>query len=889
MDHAPRSRLRRSRRRGAEEGGLDEGRTGGGMERGGWVPWVAGWVTALAWVGVLLGYGLAASPAFETMPLHFRATENIALLASGRNEPYALPLVVEHRGPGRYRHRIEWDLPRYDGPMGRLGEDRHVPRFDLPEDGLLQVGVYLDRVAGDHAPWLGEEPLGLVSGWLRLPGGRAFRLERPEQARRGHLLRFVAEVPGSDGTEPTDGESPTSVGMIIETRDGGPRYLRGWVRTLSGGSEEAGTPPLGRLVVRLGSMPGQAPGTTNLFYPEGIAATPLEEPVPSRVALLARVSGIGTATVLWIWGVAGAMAGLGMGCLAVLARGNGRWPGRWGLAGVTAGVLGFGLPAVHWVPPLHGADEARHAMSYARAIEDPALLDAVVAMTGKEWVGGLVAQPDAKLTTGSLREADGLYFNRGALEPGRMDAWIQDYRWRSPWVARLWGATAWMTEGRPAAERLLWVRAGQVGMGAVLLGIGAALAARAAPGGGGRLHVGWVLLWMPLAVVLGTVSNYAVLIGVAGLLGGAVTATWWRRDWDPWVAGTLGVALGLAFHTSLNAIPWVAAVALWLGHRPWRQGWQAREGVPRAGWGTRSMWVGWGWVAAGFAVCRGLTTEAFDAELFRRAGWGEGEMGNRPGWREPALLWGLFCGGMALLEAVAGRVGAGWRTEARERWRRAGCVGGWLVLVGGVAVALVSVVRTPPVLPDREGPWRHYPVVPSTGCPVRTVGEIQFPATEVDRGRQVREVLAVWAANLTPMPRDVILVRAFWTGLLMGEVRVAGWVVGMGMSLALAGVVRLGWGVVRGRDGAGGVWLVFAAAAVVVCLALLAAAYWPRNLHARYAMPLGMLTLAGASLGACPILDRLQRHHPAWAVGCLTVLALLVQGAWVAALSGRYF
>lgn len=890
MERAPRSGFRRGRRVGAWDRDPSGKDGGGGPGRGGWVPWVAGLVTALVWVAVLLGYGLVRSPTFETVPLHFRATENIALLASGRNEPYALPFVVEHLGTGRYRHRIDWDLPRYDGPLGPLGPDRHVPRFDLPEHDLLRVGVYLDRVAGDHAPWLGDEPLGLLAGSLRLPGGRAFRLERPVRARRGRLVEFVAEPAPFEGADETDGERGARAGIILETRDGGPRYLRGLVRTLSGGMEEAGAPPLGRLVVRLGALPGQAPGTTNLFHPEGIGAVPLGGVTPSRVALLAQVAGIGTGTVVTLWVAAGVLAGLGLGCLATVGRSEGCRAGWRAFAGMSAAVLGFGLPALHWVPPLHGTDEARHAMSYARAVGDGALMDAIIAMTGMEWVGGLVGKPDAKLTAASLRVADGLHFHRGVLEADRIDAWIQDYRWRSPGVLRWWQMTARLTDGKAAGERLLWVRAGQVGLGALLLGAGAFLAARAAPSGGGRLHLAWVLGWLPLPVVLATVSNYAVLIGLAGLVAGAVTATWWRRDRDPWVAAALGLGLGLAFHTSVNALPWVVAVALWLGHRPWMAMGPATRGAGFGqGFRDRPAWVWWGWLAAGFTVCRLLTTEGYDEQFRARVPWSSGEGNGRAWWWEPALLWGVYCCGMALVEAAAGRSAIGPRSEGRERRRRVGSAGGWMVAMGVGALALVFAIRTPPVLPDREGPWRHYPVVPSTGCPLRTVGEIQFPAPGIELGQQVREVLTVWAANLTPVPRDVMLVRSFWSGLLMGEVRVAQWVVALGMTLALAGVVRLGWGVARSRDGEGGAWLIFATVAVLAGLALLAAGYWPRNLHARYAMPLGMLTLAGASLGAVPALTRLDRRHPGWPVALVTGWTLVVQAAWVAALASRFF
>jgi hypothetical protein len=551
-------------------------------------------------------------------------------------------------------------------------------------------------------------------------------------------------------------------------------------------------------------------------------------------------------------------------------------------------LFGLALPAALLVPPYQGLDEARHPLAYARLVRatGPAL-ERFVALGQAGHVETIRWRPDLRVTAATAAAPEPFFVNRNILLPGSIETFIPDYRARAPLVARLWLLTAPLFEGRSAGATLLGLRWLNVAVAAALAGLGAAVLAGCLPAGGGRWAAAGPLLLFVLPTYLGGLSNYAVLVGAAALVAGCVAAlavrfeTWWPT------AAALGLGLGLAWHGSVNAAVLLVAAGLWLLHRPVVRWTEVRAGrlAPEGG----RVWGWWFALAAGFGVTRIFGTPEFDAELRRLAG--AGSWSAVAAWPGSLLLAG--CLGMAALESLAER-------PARRGGRRpAGAAGSagpaWAGLPAGLlaaAVALTAVVFTfvrPPNLEDREQPWRQYPGLPSSGAPLLTVRELAEPVTSLPRGGQVREVLRVLAANLTPRPADFILVRAFWTGVLNGDVRVPRWVEVAGAGLFLGGLLTGLSAVARGRRPAAAWMLLLGVAAFLAALAFATAMYWPRNLYARYAAPLLLVLFCTAMLGWRGPLDRLAARWPWLAAGLVTGLLLLLHGAWVAAVTARFF
>ncbi len=841
-----------------------------------------GILAALGWFGILWWVTSRPSPDYATAPLCFLTSENVALLASPRNEPMALPLERRAAAEGRYEHRLALRLPGYRGPLGRLGPSQVVRDADLKSGELRSLDLYLEAEAGRDGGWQGEVPLGIVGGQLRLPGGPTLQAVAPDRVRRGRPLEFRPVSGTTNGANAGE--------LVLETRQGRTLYLRGVVRTMGPGSAEAGVAPLGRLVVALGPQPGQPATTTNLFYPDGRCTYPLATlPPPARRTLLARLHQVPDGAVIWRLVAGGLAVGLGFAGLAWACGRTG--PGRALPAGasVAALALGLALPATVLMPPFQGPDEVRHAISYVRLTESRELLDGVLGLIRSSHYDTVKYRPDLKLTAATLEQPDVFAVNLLALDPKLIDQFFQDYNRRSPAVAVWWRFWSRVLPESSVGTLLLRVRTVQVLLGAMLLGLGAFVASSGRfPG----VPV-WLLL-APLLVgtlppVLACISNYSTVVGCAGLLAGVLVRQAWRYETDSWWVGAwLGFALGLALHVSLNGLAFLPGAALWLVHRPWLRWMGAEETEPR----MARVQVGRWWFAAmlGFAVTRVFGTRLFNAELVGQASshLGTGWLGSFVA--EPVSLWTLVCVVLGGLEwAACGGGGDRARRTAGEFIARASWLA-WPALILLVGTALLHLVRPAPHLVDQESPWRHYPGLVSSGCPLWRVAELgEVPPVTPPRGEGVLAVLRVLWANLNPWPADFLLVRSFWAALIGGEVRVPGWMVPLGASVAFLGLVQ--GLVVLGSAGSArrtaqflcGL-IAFLATLVIQCLG-----YWPRNFGGRYATPLFLVGISMVALGWAPLLDTIARRRPLpLALGVLA-LVLLTHGAWAWALGERFF
>jgi hypothetical protein len=303
--------------------------------------------------------------------------------------------------------------------------------------------------------------------------------------------------------------------------------------------------------------------------------------------------------------------------------------------------------------------------------------------------------------------------------------------------------------------------------------------------------------------------------------------------------------------------------------------------------------LGW-WTAfaAGFVAVRGLTTPEFNHELQAHAR-------SLAGIALPPALGSAVapvavavCLGLALIEiSLAG--GTLRRRRGGGGDPRTGAGGAaflpWFMAAALVLTAVVFTFVRPPTLADLEQPWRQYPGLPTSGCPLRTLDEVAVPVDSLPRAEQALEVLRVFWCNQTLVPADFVLVRAFWTGTLNGDVRVPWWVATLGVGLYLGGLVGGLVGVARRGSSATIVSVALGVVAFGGALAVAAALYWPRNLYGRYALPLLVVLFSVACLGWRDRLDALGTRRPWWAATAPLALLLTLHASWVACVVRRFF
>jgi hypothetical protein len=259
------------------------------------------------------------------------------------------------------------------------------------------------------------------------------------------------------------------------------------------------------------------------------------------------------------------------------------------------------------------------------------------------------------------------------------------------------------------------------------------------------------------------------------------------------------------------------------------------------------------------------------------------------GWADPAVFWCWYCGFLGVLEAVAGRRPlAGLGDGMHDALARASVLG-WPLAGVLAASAIWFSVATPAVLPDLDQPWRQFTGIPTTGCALRAVEERGVPVPTISRGEQVREVLKVVGTNLSARPRDFVLMRMFWSGLLGGDARVSGWVAGGSSALVVTGLVVGLVTLARAGSARRTLVLGLGLAALAVGLAALAAAYWPRNVVGRYATPLLLVVVGFGILGWSGPLRRGEEAWPRGIVGVVMAACLFGPLAWLGSLLERFY
>lgn len=863
--------VRRRRRRTSSRAAAPQW-SGPGHQGWKWLGLLAGGLWG-GWLAFLL---LGSASPFVTAPLAFRSTDNIALLAGGRNESHALAFVRAPAPGGGVRHTLRLDLPVFEGDVEVAGENRWIRDPDLRLGELRSLGLYLEREAGSATPWQEDDLLGLVAAHWVAPDGRVWTVPRPEAARRGHLVEFFPAPPGAATSGPTN--RPPGL-LDLTTREGQGLYLRGWVRTVPRENPERVVPPLGRLVVRLPALPAQPQGSTNLFYPEGRCTYPLKGAAPTRAEVMAHIWGFRSGSVVVVIAVGlGVAWGLGLGIFSgALLRGtDGAGLAAFGLVACLAGLV---VPIVLLVPPFHGPDEIRHAISYARLRNDPDLMARMVDLGQALHHESVHYRADEKLGLERLRVPEPYAFDRNTLRNGGDVTAFQDYWTRAPVVAHLWHWVGARVNPASAALTVLWVRLLGAGAAILLAGLGAAVWWAAARHDGERWAALWPLAFFPLTGALGMLSNYAVLTGASLLLGFCIGAVWMRPAASRRVAFALGVALGLAVHTSVNALPLAAAVGMWLAHLAF----EPRRHVL----GTRWAALWWLALGGGFCLTRLLGSREYHEGIVDAAGL-------PAGWglvSEPAFLFTVACAVGACVEWLArgddrqsamGSTPPGEISElGQDTWNpRVRFLAGILM-----AMVLAASLLPKPALEDREAPWRYFPNQPLYGHPLRTVEELDMPVETFERRRHVTETAEVLVRNLNIAPRDYIMVRSLWSGLLVADVRVPGWVAGAGLAVLLGGMCLL-LAVALGGGAHDRMRTVLWFAAVLAGIVFVAAAYWPRNPHGRYLMSLALAGLAVAALGWAAALRPILERRPVSVLAATLVFLTLLQGtvAWCLAL-----
>ncbi len=839
----------------------------------------------MVWFGWLALLLRQPSADFGTNPLNFRSGQSLLLLAAGRNEAHGLALERHGGQGGNCQHTLRLELPRYTGRTGRLGPNAWVRDFELPSAGLRSIGFYFELEAGVEVDWQSDVGLGLVDAWWVHPDGGVFRAASPDQARRGRLVEFFPER--EESSEAREVADLPRGGLRLVTRGFHALFLRGLVRELGGGAGESRTPPLGHLVVRLGSSVDGAAEPALCFYPEGRWTHALGGEPPSRAALLARVWGFSGATELLAWvGAASVLLSLGVGAL-VFAMDSGAWQSVAAGAGMAAAVGGLTVPGALIILPYHGADEVRHAVAYARVQNEPGLIDRLLRFGQELHYETLAYRTDEKLSLATFAEAEPFIIDENSLLARNLDSSFPDFWKRSPVVARLWAALGRVLRGLDGREVVLGVRFFHCAAAALLLGLSTALQTTRARDRGGCLVAWWPLLLFSLPASLCVISNYPLLIAAAGLLAGLLLAMKAPAGTGPALATLLGLTLGFMLHASLNAAPLMVVVGVWLLHRA--LGWGTPAQTPDGAGGTsaRQIVLWWFCLGTGFALTRLLSTPGFNADFGAIFG---APAGSRWWLPDPAVAWAGYCALGAALEV-------GVRHRQSDRGGELGAPAlpgtggrfGRLIVAILVGAFLLQSFMQAPTLTDREVPWRLYANLPSSGSPIRSVAELAAPLEGITRSGQILEVLEVFVRNLSLRPHDQILIRGFWAGLLNGEVRVPGWVVSLGSLVGLGGALLLIAKLLLGGSPCARRMLLLGLGAGLLGLTLLAAGYWPRSLHARYAMPLLTLGFAVACTGWQGFLGRLADPQPVATTLGLATLLLLIQGTWAWALVERFF
>jgi hypothetical protein len=468
------------------------------------------------------------------------------------------PVVIYLAGPSSRVLDRSLSVDRIDAtgaPVGLLFSNgpavsRQVPLWREGALRLSHADVLALRLVTDRtAPVITAATLTL--------GECRFILPASVTARDGGLLELNREAPCPD--------SPADTGTLDVAMTGpGVLKLAGWRVADDGAPDHQGltmTPPESR--------------SAGMLLLRGRVRQTTESPDVSRLAVL-----------MWLWDDATGAVTLSLLTIVALTWGIGVWTmigwtrdaaGRVRRAAVAAGSLALAL-GLMWtlvIPPLQGADDTDHLLSYGEVVGRADLPLALETLATRVHFERVRFHRDEHLTALDVGHPHTEAWT-GDVHAERMDA-------RSPVSAALWRIVAPVTTHPSPAITLLRLRLFNALVFAVAMAIAAALVTWAGPIGGPWLLVGAVVApSVPSFAVM--LSDWAFVVSWVVLASASVLmlAVSGRRIG---IAGLmLGLSSALLLGTSVSALPVLAVVALLLlvhiatgPHQ--RQGWPFWAGL----------------------------------------------------------------------------------------------------------------------------------------------------------------------------------------------------------------------------------------------------------------------------------------------------------------------
>jgi hypothetical protein len=575
------------------------------------------------------------------------------------------------------------------------------------------------------------------------------------------------------------------------------------------------------------------------------------QPSPRRAALIA-----------WLWNDASHAQTTSLLGLAVFALAFGVWlltgvhiPVCVSMGAAGTGLVALGL-AVLWaiiLPPLQGADEADHLLSYGEVVGADRIAQTLDAEARRVHFERIRYHAMERFTA-SDRDTPHPVAWTGDIHAERMDA-------RSPLTMRVWRLANAALGQHALVDQLLFLRL----LNAVIFaGVVAGAVAFVVWAGAGRLWMMVGLALMPtLPYFATTLSDWAYLASWSTLLAASMVVLMHGGPRAAWAGVSLGVSLALSISTSIAAIALapLALIAV-IGRCVLRR--DQTDETPR------SLAIFWGGLAVGLLLAYLLMGDLLAQGYRRYDADGRGTFSgllalvNRVVQIAAAHPWVA----LVLVAAGAGidRICAGVRRHATTQR------GGLLIgRTAGVALAIAGVVVG---LGSFVLPMPHLYTL-----------EAQVPASMWAYVRQAMEAL-VTSTRLRNF--DHLTFASLWGGF--------GWVDAMLPPIWLALIaVALTVGVVTSairlwqssfRTTATWFALLLVGGALSACTYAAAAFLMHRNLHGRYLLPLAIpiATIVMSELGlACA-----EARRPVWRWMAVVGVAAL-HGASFLVVASRYF
>ena len=707
-------------------------------------------------------------------------------------------------------------------------DERLMPLWRIGP-GDLSAATTIDLLAGTY----GTTPT-VTRAELRI-GSCAFQLAAPREVRDGGVISLTRVALCSD---------PSSTSAELRIALGGEGRLALWTWQMPAGSDPAHQGL---------TLTDPAAGAAFNSVIRGRYGWDTGQPGPRRAALIA-----------WLWDDGSHVRTAALLGLAVLALAAGAWllagvsvTSRAGAASAGAGLVALGV-AMTWaviLPPLQGADETDHLLSYGEVVGTDQIARTLDA-TARRVHFERIRYHAMERFTASDRDAPHPVAWTGDVHAERMDA-------RSPLTMRLWRIANAVLGQHPLVDQLLALRLFNAFIFAsvVLCAVAFVLWAGVGPGRS-WLVIGFAL--MPTLPYFATMlSDWAYLASWSTLLAASITVLMYGGPRAAWAGVGLGLSLALSLTTSIAAIALAPLALIAIICRCKLRRDPADEG-------PLALAIFWRGLAVGLVTAYALMGDLLAQGYQRYDADGRESFARLLSLVNQGVEFGAAHPWVGLVAVAAGagidRLCAGLRAHAWSQ--RAGVVFGRVVVAvfatGAVTVSVGSLVMAMPHLATLE---------------------VQPPASMLAYVRNAMEAL-VTATRLQGF--DHLTFASLWGGF--------GWVDAMlppALLTLLAGVLALGMvasaiRLQRSSAGTPATW--FSALLLGGALAAgadgAAAMLMDRNLPGRFLLPLAipMITIVMAELGMACAHARLS----AWRWAAVVVLAAL-HGASLLVVAARYF